>query len=97
MIAGRAVRVSHCWTSISKTLLLFLVCTVFSIPAGRTAGAAQVVIALGDVHGDFDDFCLIRKRVGLIDEKLHWAAATQYWCRQETFSIGVRRSARSWI
>ena len=73
MIAGRAVRVSHCWTSISKTLLLFLVCTVFSIPAGRTAGAAQVVIAIGDVHGDFDDFCLILKRVGLIDEKLHWA------------------------
>jgi hypothetical protein len=73
MIAGRAVRVSHCWTSISKILLLFLVCAVFSIPAGRTAGAAQVVIAIGDVHGDFDDFCLILKRVGLIDEKLHWA------------------------
>lgn len=73
MIAGRAVRVSHCWTSISKILLLFLVCTVFSIPAGRTAGTAQVVIAIGDVHGDFDDFCLILKRVGLIDEKLHWA------------------------
>jgi hypothetical protein len=73
MIAGRTVRVSHCWTSISKILLLFLVCTVFSIPAGRTAGTAQVVIAIGDVHGDFDDFCLILKRVGLIDEKLHWA------------------------
>jgi Calcineurin-like phosphoesterase len=73
MIAGRAVRVSHCWTSISKILLLFLACTVFSIPAGSTAGAAQVVIAIGDVHGDFDDFCLILKRVGLIDEKLHWA------------------------
>ena len=73
MIAGRAVRVSPCWTSISKILLLFLVCTVFSIPAGRTAGTAQVVIAIGDVHGDFDDFCLILKRVGLIDEKLHWA------------------------
>ena len=73
MIAGRAVRVSPCWTSISKILLLFLACTVFSIPAGRTAGTAQVVIAIGDVHGDFDDFCLILKRVGLIDEKLHWA------------------------
>lgn len=73
MIAGRAVRVSPCWTSISKILLLFLICTVFSIPAGRTAGTAQVVIAIGDVHGDFDDFCLILKRVGLIDEKLHWA------------------------
>jgi calcineurin-like phosphoesterase family protein len=73
MITGRAVRVSPCWTSISRILLLFLVCTVFSIRAGRTAGTAQVVIAIGDVHGDFDDFCLILKRVGLIDEKLHWA------------------------
>jgi hypothetical protein len=46
---------------------------VLSVPAQRTADTPQVVIAIGDVHGDFDDFCLILKRVGLIDEKLHWA------------------------
>jgi Calcineurin-like phosphoesterase len=72
-MVGRAARVSPFWTYISKILLLFLAWAVFSTPAGRTADAPQVVIAIGDVHGDFDDFCMILKRVGLIDEKLHWA------------------------
>jgi calcineurin-like phosphoesterase family protein len=70
MIVVRAARASSCWINISKILFLFLVCM---IPAARTADTPQVIIAIGDVHGDFDDFCLILKRVGLIDEKLHWA------------------------
>jgi hypothetical protein len=73
MIVGRAARVSCCWINISKILLLLLVCVVFSIPTGRTADTPQIVIAIGDVRGDFDDFSLILKRVGLIDDKLHWA------------------------
>lgn len=73
MISGRAAYASPCCINLSKILILCLVCMVFSVPAGRTADAPQVVIAIGDVHGDFDDFCLIMKRVGLIDEKLHWA------------------------
>lgn len=35
-------------------------------------GSSPTVIAIGDVHGDFDDFCLILKHVGLIDERDHW-------------------------
>jgi hypothetical protein len=30
------------------------------------------LIAVGDVHGDFDDFCLILKRAGLVDEQHRW-------------------------
>jgi Calcineurin-like phosphoesterase len=71
MMVGRVARVSPYW--ISKVLPLFLTLVLFSIPAGRTADTPQVIIAIGDVHGDFDDFCVILKRVGLIDEKLHWA------------------------
>jgi hypothetical protein len=70
---GRAVRVCPCWVHVSGLLVLFLLCVVFSVSAQKTPDAQQVVIAIGDVHGDFDDFCLILKRVGLIDEKLHWA------------------------
>ncbi len=71
-MVGRAVRVCPCWVYASGCLVFFLICVVFSAPAQNTADAPQVVIAIGDVHGDFDDFCLILKRVGLIDEKLHW-------------------------
>jgi hypothetical protein len=30
------------------------------------------LIAIGDVHGDFDDFCFLLKRVGLVDAQHHW-------------------------
>jgi len=73
MMAGCANLVSSCWVYISKIGLLFLICVVFSAPAQRTADAPPLIIAIGDVHGDFDDLCLILKRVGLVDEKLHWA------------------------
>jgi hypothetical protein len=33
----------------------------------------EVLIAIGDVHGDFDDFTLLLKRVGLVDGALHWS------------------------
>lgn len=33
---------------------------------------AAPLIAIGDVHGDFDDFCAILKHAGLVDEQLHW-------------------------
>lgn len=31
-----------------------------------------LLVAIGDVHGDFDDFCAILQRVELIDEQRHW-------------------------
>lgn len=34
--------------------------------------SAPLLVAIGDVHGDFDDFCSILQRVGLIDEQRHW-------------------------
>jgi hypothetical protein len=34
---------------------------------------ADAVVAIGDVHGDFDDFVAILQRSGLIDKQNHWA------------------------
>ena len=71
MKLGRVV--STCWIPISTSLIILSTCILFSTSAGNSPDASQVIIAVGDVHGDFDDFRLILKRVGLIDEKLHWA------------------------
>jgi len=30
------------------------------------------IVAIGDIHGEFDDFCRILKRTHLIDEQNHW-------------------------
>jgi Calcineurin-like phosphoesterase len=42
--------------------------------AGTTTlpDSTQSLVAIGDVHGDFNDFCAILQRVGLIDEQRHW-------------------------
>jgi hypothetical protein len=39
-------------------------------PAGEPA---ESVIAIGDVHGDFDDFAAILQRSGVTDKQNHWA------------------------
>lgn len=36
--------------------------------------ATARLVAVGDVHGDFDDFSLILKRTGLVDDQNHWAS-----------------------
>jgi hypothetical protein len=40
--------------------------------AGNPPAGARAVVAVGDVHGDFDDFVAILQRVGLIDAEHHW-------------------------
>jgi Calcineurin-like phosphoesterase len=42
-------------------------------PRAAPASSAEPLIAIGDVHGDFDDFIAILQRTGLIDKQHHWA------------------------
>jgi hypothetical protein len=44
----------------------------FGNAANRYDKTPERVIAIGDVHGDFDDFCLMLKKVGLTDSQNHW-------------------------
>jgi hypothetical protein len=55
--------------------MLLLGVLLLALPTGAAPAPpnhAPSLIAIGDVHGDFDDFCLILQRVGLIDEQRHW-------------------------
>jgi hypothetical protein len=51
-------------------LLATLSLTILTAPAA--AAAPSAITAVGDVHGDFDDFVLILQHSGLIDAQLHW-------------------------
>ena len=54
--------------------LLFL-CSLAIRPLATAAPPPDSIaplIAIGDVHGDFDDFCAILRKVGLIDEQHRW-------------------------
>ncbi len=59
-------------------LVLYLWMLVVSPLAGRAAAAPPdarsepAVIAIGDVHGDFQDFVAILHRTNLIDKQNHW-------------------------
>jgi hypothetical protein len=57
---------------ISVLLFLVLVCLASAGPAKSPLEHAETVVAIGDVHGDFDDFVAILKQVGLIDAQHHW-------------------------
>ncbi len=60
----------------SAFTLLFSLLLVGPAWAGRPktkADAADAVVAIGDVHGAFDDFVAILLRSGLIDKQNHWA------------------------
>jgi Calcineurin-like phosphoesterase len=56
------------------SLLLLLVSAVptWAAPAKAPAEPPETVVAIGDVHGDFDDFVAILQRTGLIDKQNHW-------------------------
>jgi Calcineurin-like phosphoesterase len=45
----------------------------WSRPAKAPAEQAGTIVAIADVHGDFDDFIAILQRTGLIDPQNHWA------------------------
>jgi hypothetical protein len=54
-------------------LVLVSAVLVWAGPAKAPAGPPESVVAIADVHGDFDDFVAILRRTGLIDKQNHWA------------------------
>jgi calcineurin-like phosphoesterase family protein len=57
---------------ISVLLVLVSAVLAWAAPANAPAGPESVV-AIADVHGDFDDFVAILRRTGLIDKQNRWA------------------------
>lgn len=54
--------------AISAALFIFL------IAPAALFGAQPQIIAIADVHGDYDDFVALMQKTGLIDKDLHWAS-----------------------
>jgi Calcineurin-like phosphoesterase len=63
---------NHHRAGISALLFLVLVGLAWAEPAKTPADQRESVVAIGDVHGDFDDFVIILQRAGLIDAQHHW-------------------------
>ena len=60
-------------------ILLMLLLAVVFLHSSATVSSERMperLVAVGDVHGAFDDFCLILKRAGLVDEQNHWTGGS---------------------
>jgi hypothetical protein len=66
-------RVSPHRASITFLMFFVLVGPAWAGPAKNAAEHSEGVVAIGDVHGAFDDFVAILQRSGLIDKQNHWA------------------------
>ena len=45
-------------------------------PCPAAVAPADRIVAVGDVHGDFTDLCLILRRTQLVDEQNHWVGGS---------------------
>src|SRR5258706_14928660 len=53
-------------------LLILSAVTAWPGPAKAPPEPRESIIAIADVHNDFDDFVVILRRTGLIDQQNHW-------------------------
>jgi len=65
LFAGRVIR--------SRMLLVVFLLSLALVATPAFAQAPARLIAVGDVHGDYDAFVSILQQAGLIDAQLHWA------------------------
>ncbi len=72
---------------ISALLSLVLIVLAWAGPAKAPVDQRETVVAIGDVHGDFDDFVTILQRAGGLAGRLPWFKSGTCW-------IGARSRAR---
>src|SRR5260370_15133907 len=71
----RVIRRAGIFLCRAGAALVLLLTSVGLRPEHAVASSDQPterLVAVGDVHGDFDDFCLMLKRTGLLDDQNHW-------------------------
>jgi hypothetical protein len=72
---------------IKKTSRIFLACFIIltlcvSLLADskqRVWKVVEKIIAVGDIHGDYDNFVKILKKAGLVDDKLKWSGGKTHF------------------
>jgi len=68
-----AASVGRCKTAyVSCILMVGLLLLAGWTAASAPSGSQELVVAIGDVHGDFDDFVVLLQHIGLIDKRNHW-------------------------
>lgn len=61
---------------LSRTVLSAIVAAALVIASAAAGPAPARIVAVGDVHGAYDEFTALLRSVGLIDSRLAWAGGT---------------------
>src|SRR3984893_14886068 len=59
--------------AIFSVLVLVSAVVAWAGPESAPAGLPETIVAIGDVHNNFDGLCAILQRAGLTDQQNHWA------------------------
>jgi hypothetical protein len=65
-ISGQRLCIFFVWVLVSAVV-------AWAGPTNTPAGPPESVVAIGDVHGDFENFVVILRRTGLTNQQNHWA------------------------
>jgi hypothetical protein len=57
-------------------ILCLAIGLAYSNPAASSDKLPERLVAIGDVHGDFDDFGIILRRTGLVDDQNRWVGGS---------------------
>ena len=77
MISIRKSNLSR-WIFHLLILYLLLVSQVYSKDIQCIWTGVERIVAVGDIHGDFDNFVYILKGTGLVDDELHWTGGKSH-------------------
>jgi hypothetical protein len=75
-------------------LLVVAALLLTCLPVGRAQTPPARVVAIGDIHGAYDEFTLILKRAGLVDDKLAWSGGRTTLVQTGDYTdrgVGVRK------
>ena len=75
-----------------RTLLLTIGAAALVIVSAAAGSAPARVVAIGDVHGAYDEFTALLRHVGLVDSRLAWAGgATTFVQTGDVVDRGVKQ------
>jgi hypothetical protein len=66
----------HFRRAFAPAAVLLLAAGFLSSNSQEPGKPAERLIAIGDIHGDFDDFVLLLKKLALVDRGNHWTGGT---------------------
>ena len=92
--SGRARDHGESYTAMFILIVLLLAAPMLA--GDEVFTGVERVVAVGDVHGDFDAFVTILRSAGVVDKKNRWTGGATHLVQMATNWIAARSRAKQW-